>query len=387
MRFLHTADWHVGKNLRGHNRADEHEAVLTEIVKLTAEQSIDIVLVAGDLFDSTAPTPEAEKIVYNALLALAGVSQHVVVIPGNHDNPRRLEAVQPLLKLTNIDVLPILVRPEDGGVITLETKGGESAQIALFPFLSQRGIIRAQELMEKDASEHAQEYAERSIRIIEKLCECFSNDTVNIFMGHAMLHNGVLGGGERSAHTIFEYSIPTTAFPASVHYAAFGHLHKAQKLAGACPIRYSGSPLQLDFSETDDAKSVNIIEAEPGIPAQVKSFSLTSGKRLITVRGSVDELTARSDEFGDDFLRIEVDSAPFPGLADHIRDMFPTVIDVRILLRESDDGQGTPPEKARIGRSPQVLFQEYLLERGEDDEQLKALFSELLEEVDASDKA
>ena len=82
MRFLHTADWHVGKNLRGHNRAAEHEAVLAEIVTLTAENNVDIVLVAGDLFDSAAPTPEAEKIVYNALLALAGVSQHVVVVPG-----------------------------------------------------------------------------------------------------------------------------------------------------------------------------------------------------------------------------------------------------------------------------------------------------------------
>jgi exonuclease SbcD len=385
LRFLHTADWHVGKTLRGHNRTEEHRAVLEEIVAIAEDQTIDIVLVAGDLFDSAAPSPEAEKVVYNALLGLAKVAEHVLVIPGNHDNPRRLEAVQPLLKLTNVHVSPILVRPEDGGVITIETKGGESAQVAFFPFLSQRGIIRAQELMEKDAAEHSQAYAERATRIIARLCEGFSSDTVNIFMGHAMLQNGVLGGGERQAHTIFEYGIPTLAFPSTLHYAALGHLHRAQKLAGACPIWFSGSPLQLDFSETEDSKSVNIIEAEPGLPAQVESHPLQSGRHLRTVRGTPEVLAARTEEFGDDYLRVEVDSAPFPGLADQIREMFPNVIDVRILAQKADSKE-TPDKGPRLGRSPQDLFTEYLKERGEDNDELKVLFSELLEEVYASDE-
>ncbi len=386
MRFLHTADWHVGKTLKGHSRADEHRAVLDEIVTLTAEHKVDVVLVAGDLFDSAAPSPEAEKIVYTALLGLSRAARHVLVIPGNHDNPRRLEAVQPLLKLTNIHVLPIPARPEEGGVVTIDIKGGESAQVALFPFLSQRGIIRAQELMEKDAAEHSQEYAERAVRIIEKLCDGFSGNTVNILMGHAMLQNGVLGGGERQAHTIFEYSIPTSAFPPTLHYAALGHLHRLQKLAGSCPIWYSGSPLQLDFSEAEDKKYVNVIDAEPGIPVEVESHALQAGKRLRTIKGTFESLVEQTEEFGDDYLRIEVDSAPFPGLAEQVRELFPNAIDVRISSQKI--GQDAETEKpTRLGKSPQELFSEYLKERGEDDQSLRKLFSELLEEVYASEQA
>ena len=147
MRLLHTADWHVGKTMRGRSRADEHRAVLEEIVGLAVEHKVDAVLVAGDLFDTTAPPPEAEKIVYAALLALARSVPHVVVISGNHDNPRRLEAIEPLLELTNIHALPGVARPTEGGVLLLETPAGEPLRIALLPFLSQRAIVRADELM------------------------------------------------------------------------------------------------------------------------------------------------------------------------------------------------------------------------------------------------
>ena len=93
MRFLHTGDWHVGKTLRGRSRADEHRAVLAEIAAIAEAEQVDAVLVAGDLFDSAAPTAETEQIVYHALLALARTGAHVVVVSGNHDNERRLQAV------------------------------------------------------------------------------------------------------------------------------------------------------------------------------------------------------------------------------------------------------------------------------------------------------
>ena len=95
MKILHTADWHVGKTLRGRSRAEEHEAVLDEIVALAQAEAVDLILVAGDQFDRAVPSPESEKIVYDALLRLAGTGARVVVIAGNHDNPRRLAAVRP----------------------------------------------------------------------------------------------------------------------------------------------------------------------------------------------------------------------------------------------------------------------------------------------------
>jgi len=147
VKILHTADWHVGKTLRGRSRADEHRAVLDEIVGTAEREAVDIVLVAGDQFDRAVPSPESEEIVYDALLRLARTGAHVVVIAGNHDNPRRLAAVKPLLELTNVTAASRVARPDDGGVVRVPTKSGETACIALFPFQSKRGIVTAEALM------------------------------------------------------------------------------------------------------------------------------------------------------------------------------------------------------------------------------------------------
>jgi exonuclease SbcD len=383
MRFLHTGDWHVGKTLRGKSRAEEHRQVLAEIARIARDRKVQIVLVAGDLFDGAAPGPEAEEIVYRALLDLSRESEWVVVISGNHDNPRRLEAVEPLMRLTNIRVLSKPARPSDGGVLTLQTKVG-AATIALLPFLSQRSIVKADDLMTKDAAQHQGDYAERATRVIEHLCAAAPPpSTVQVLLAHAMVYGGVLGGGERQAHTIFEYSIPATAFPGSLHYAALGHLHRAQKLPAACPAWYSGSPLQLDFGETDDVKSVNVIEAEPDTPAEVEVVPLSAGRRLRRVRATLDEIERLAPELGDAYLRVEISAAPTPGLADKVREILPNAVDVVIAgrARETEEPQ---PER-NLGRSPRELFSEYLKERGASDARVRALFDELLDQVHAPD--
>lgn len=383
MRFLHTGDWHVGKLLRGRSRAEEHRAVLSEIVDVTREERIDVVLVAGDLFDTSSPTAESEEIVYRSLLELAGVAEWVIVISGNHDNPRRLEAVAPLMRLTNIRALGSLARPDDGGVLTVQTKQG-AARVALLPFLSQRNIIKADDLMLRDAAEHVGTYADRATRIIAALCsDAPPPKTVNLLLAHAMVYGGVMGGGEREAHTIFEYSVPAAAFPPSLHYTALGHLHRAQKIPGACPIWYAGSPLQLDFGETEDAKSVNVIDAQPATPATVESIPLISGRRLRFVRTTLARLPELAAEANDDYLRVELDETPAPGLADRVRELLPNAVDVQVAAPHRAESETETPK--RIGRSPRELFGEYLRERGEDDDRLRALFDELLDEVYASD--
>src|SRR6516165_5414639 len=112
MKFLHTADWHVGRTIRGRSRADEHEAVLAELASIARDHEVDAVLVCGDVFDTAAPTPESERIAYRALLDLASDGTKVVVIAGNHDSDRRWEAVQPLLELGEIVTRPVFADPE-----------------------------------------------------------------------------------------------------------------------------------------------------------------------------------------------------------------------------------------------------------------------------------
>lgn len=383
MRFLHTADWHVGKLLRGRSRADEHRAVLGEIAQIADDRRVDAVLVAGDLFDTAAPSPESEQIVYDALLHLAR-GREVVAVAGNHDHPRRLQAVRPLLELGRVRMLGAVAAPGQGGVLRLETPSGERARIALLPFVSQRGIVRAEQLMAEDADQHAGAYAERLARIVERLCADADSAEVNLLVGHAMVHGGVMGGGERSAHTVFAYSLPGTAFPNHLHYVALGHLHREQRIEGGCPIHFSGSPLQLDFGETEDAKSVKVVEAVPGKPARVEIVPLSSGKRLRRIRGTMVELRALEETHRDGYLLVEVDEPPRLGLADEVREAFPNAVEVRV--RRAEAGADSAPERTR-GRPPQELFRDYLGERGESDERVESLFAELLDEEQDAEHA
>ena len=382
MKLLHTADWHVGKTLRGRSRADEHRAVLAEIAQIAREHEVDFALVAGDLFDTPAPTPESERVVYRALLDLRETGAQVIILSGNHDNPNRLEAVKPLLDIGGIHTSHQVCPADAGGVLNLEAKDGTPLRVSLMPFLSKRGIIRATDLMALDADKHGQEYADRAERIIEALTLETNPNAVNLMTAHGMVHGGVLGGGERSAHVIFEYSIPGTAFPSKLHYVALGHLHRAQQIPGACPIWYSGSPLQLDFGETENPSSVNVIEAWPGKPAEIVQVPLKSGRRLRKIKGSLASLEALVDDVGDAYLFVELTDPGRVGLADEVRQLLPNTVDVRIQTRESER---PAPGEARIGREPQELFAEYLESRNIQDPAVVALFKELLDEAHAHD--
>ena len=376
MRLLHTADWHVGKAIRGRSRAEEHRAVLDEIVDIARAHSVDVALVAGDLYDGATPSAEADDIVYQALLDLAGAAQHVVVVAGNHDNPSRLAAVRPLLELTNVHVTPRIARPADGGILELDVHPVQRLRAVLLPFVSQRGIVRAEDLMARDADQHAQKFADRLVQVVGKLCDNMLGDAVNVLVGHAMVHGGVLGGGERSAHTVFDYSIPTTAFPSGLHYVALGHLHRTQELPAACPVHYCGSPLQLDFGEELDTKSVKVIDARAGYPARVEAVPLSAGRKLLTLRGSLDAVAPRIAQHDGHYLRIELHEQPRHGLADEVRELSPNVVDVRIA-----GGTGPPPPPSiEPETDPVGLFDKYLEYRKEGDTApLKALFKELLE--------
>ena len=384
MRFLHTSDWHVGKAIRGRSRAAEHAAVLAEIAAVADERAVDLVLVAGDLFDAAAPPPEAERIVYEALLQLAaGGSRPVAVIAGNHDNAARLAAVAPVFAAHGVHVLDRPTAPADGGVVELHTAGG-TARLAMLPFPSQRGVVTADQLMGGEAADHGQTYAARVQRILGALAERFEGDgpAVNVVLAHLMVMGGTLGGGERGAHTIFDYWVPATAFPATAHYAALGHLHRAQQLDGPCPIHYCGAPLQLDFGETANEPRVNVVTAEPGRPGvAVEAVALTAGRRLRVLRGTPEELevAAVSIDLGDDHVKLVVESGPVPGLADALRERFPSAVEVVLAQREADEQQGAGAAESRRGRSPQELFGAYLDEVGAADESVLALFAELVD--------
>ncbi|MFV0523907.1 MAG: exonuclease SbcCD subunit D [Acidimicrobiales bacterium] len=389
MKLLHTADWHVGKAIRGHSRAGEHRAVLAEMAGIAAAERVDLVIVAGDLFDTAAPTAEAEGITYEGLLALAEVAP-VVIVAGNHDSPRRLDAVGPLLALGRVTVVTAPRPPDDGGVVTLTTGDGTPVRVACLPFVSQRAIVRADALMDNLAYENAQTYGDRLAQVLKALAAGFDDQAVNVITAHLFVAGGATGGGERPAHLVDEYGVSAVDFPYTANYVALGHLHRAQAVPGPTAIHYPGSPLALDFGETDEPKSVNLVTTEPGLPARVTAVPLSAGRRLRTLKGDLADLMAQADdldrrgELGHDdhpaapWLRVIVTEKARVGLADEIRmRLGDGVVEVRVAAPD----EARPAAATRRGRTPGELFADYLDERGVDDARLRAGFVALHDEL------
>jgi DNA repair protein SbcD/Mre11 len=379
VRLLHTSDWHVGRAIRGRSRADEHRAVLAEIAAVADREAVDLVVVAGDLFDTAAPSAESEQIVYRALLEMAAGERPVVAVAGNHDSAQRLGAVAQLAGASGIRLVSAISRD---GVLEVEA-GGDVARLALLPFPSQRYVVTADRLMSGDAADAHADYADRVVRILRSLTDGFGAGTVNLVVAHLMVMGGTLGGGERGAHTVFDYWVPATAFPATAQYVALGHLHRAQQLPGPAPLHYCGSPLQLDFGETANDPVVNVVDVAPGRPAAVRPVALTAGRRLRTLRGTLAQVLDAPPT--DAYLRVVLDEPARAGLADEVRERVPGVVEVVLAPRDG----GTADRRSdpdRLRRSPHDLFAEYLGEAGVDDDRVAALFDEIVDDL-ASDTA
>jgi exonuclease SbcD len=216
-------------------------------------------------------------------------------------------------------------------------------------------------------------------QMVGALCAPFADDAVNVVAAHCMVMGASLGGGERAAQTYMDYAIGAVAFPAHAHYVALGHLHRTQQIAGAAPIWYSGSPLQVDFGEVDGPSNVLLVTADRKSPAVVRPVAVAGGRRLRTLRGTVDQLRSLAADSGDAFLRVVVEGPVKAGLAQDVRELLgDSVVEVRLAA---------PTEVARSGRdrmtgqSPHELFAAYLETIGVDDSRLGALFAELLDEA------
>jgi exonuclease SbcD len=379
VKILHTSDWHIGKVLKGQSRVDEQLAVLAEIVSVAEAERPDLVIIAGDLYDTAAPTAETKKIVVRALTALRRHAGAVVVIAGNHDHGAEIDALRPWADGAGVTLRGTITRAEDH-LISGVTAGGEPWRLAALPFVSQRYAVRASEMFELSASEASATYADHVARLVAALTASFTGDAVNLFTAHLTVVGGKLGGGERDAHTIEAYAVPSTVFPTSVHYVALGHLHRRQQIPGPCPVHYCGSPLAVDFGEEDNTPSVSIVEASATTAARVREVPIAAAVPLRTVRGTLAELATvaeRTDDRG--WLRVYVRETPRAGLREEVQALLPRALEVRIdpqLLPRLE-----PTATSRTGQSPRELFGEYLSAKGIDDIAVAEMFNRLYEEV------
>ena len=384
MKFMHTSDWHVGKTLKGRDRLDEQRAVLAEITQIADQHQVDAVLVAGDVYDTAAPSAQAQQLVVQTLLDLRHAGAEVIVIAGNHDHGPTFDAYRPLMADAGITVIGTVRPPDQGGVVRFRARsGGEDVQVAVLPFLTQRYAVRAAEIVTQSPSESVRAYDEMVRQIVTALTGGFSDGTVNLLMSHLTCIGGAFGGGERSAQSIFEYSVPAGIFPVSTHYVALGHLHRRQSLPAHCPVHYSGSPIAVDFGEQDNTSVVCIVEASPSVPARVTDIPISAGRRLRTVRGTLPELEARSALFGADYLRVWLREPTRAGLRDDTVAVLPNALEVRIDPDFAAPSRQDRPDPASAARTPGQLFADYCAAEQVADARVAALFGRLHDEVTA----
>ena len=382
MRFIHTSDWHIGKTLKGRDRLNEQAAVLTEIIAHATTHDVDAVLVAGDLYDTVAPTADAQRLVVSTLMQLRATGAEVIAIAGNHDHAPTFEAYRPLMDAAGITLVGQPRPSTHGGVVTFTARStGENVRVAVLPFVSQRYAVSAAELVANSPAENSASYDEQVRGMVTALSEDFSAGSVNIVMAHLTVIGGAFGGGERTAQSIFEYSVPASIFGNTPHYVALGHLHRRQQLAAPCPVHYSGSPYAIDFGEQDNISAICLVEASPGVPAKVTDIEITSAAKLRTVRGTVAELGARSQELLDGFVRVWVQEPARAGLREEVAAILPNALEVRIdpdFLADKSHAH-TPRTDGR--RSAAELFDDFMTTQNVDDKRVTELFRRLHDET------
>lgn len=389
MRFLHTSDWHLAKPLRGRSRDEEYVAALDEVLAIARDERVDALLVAGDVFDSAVPPPEAERILFHFLGEMIGAGIPAVVIAGNHDHPRRMNAYAPVLARLGVRVLGEPVAANEGGVTELPSRdGSETAVIAALPWVSERKVQDFEDLMKE--GRHAEQYAEGVASMMAHLARSFRADAVNVMLAHVLMEDARVGGpesGERPLHMGQAYVVRRQALPQNAQYIALGHVHMPQE-AVLANAYYSGSLLQCDFGEAGQAKRVNIIEARPGRKAQVSHAELKSIRQLRNIGSAkegvtLDEVRAMAGEMGDAYLKVWVKvDRPFPGLAEQVRELLPNAVDIVVQRQAAAEGAGEPAGLERM--SHPELFTEYYRRQHNESEpapELMTLFNSLLEEA------
>lgn len=376
MKVLHTSDWHIGKVLKGRPRLEEQIKALAGVIDIAKQEQPDLVIVAGDLHDSAQPTPDATKVVTRALTALRQTGADVIAIGGNHDNGAALDALRPWADAAGITLRGRVSDRVSEHVISGTTRSGEAWRCVALPFLSQRYAVRALEMFDLTEAQAQATYADHLARLIAALTESFDDSAVNLITTHLTVVGGVMGGGEREAHTILSYAVPASVFPSQTQYVALGHLHRAQSLPGPCAVHYSGAPMAVDFGESENTPSVTLVEVSAGTAAKLRLCPVPVSVPLRTIRGTLAELSAM--DAGDAWLRVYVNEPARAGLREEVQELFPRALEIRIDPGALPD---RPPPATRAGKSASELFADYLADRGSDDKATQALFDRLYDEV------
>lgn len=337
MKILHTSDWHIGRTLYGRKRYEEFGAFLTWLAETIQQNEIDALLVAGDIFDTSAPSNRAQELYYRFLCRVAAsCCRHIVVVAGNHDSPSFLNAPKELLKALDVHVVGSSTESLEDEVLVLRNEQDDPELIVCaVPYLRDRDIRVSEagesvEDKERKLIDGIRTHYAAVAALAEQKREELGADIPIVGTGHLFTAGGqtVDGDGVRELYVGSLAHVTAGIFPACFNYLALGHLHVPQKVNGLETIRYSGSPLPMGFGEAKQQKSVCQVEFH-STAASVQLIDVPVFQRLERVKGDWDGISNRV---------LELLATNFQGWLEVIYDGTEVIGDLRERLESAISG-------------------------------------------------
>lgn len=405
-RILHTSDWHLGRSLYSRRRHDEFRSFLEYLADVILKKDIDLLLISGDIFDSSTPSNLSQEMYYSFLTRIAGQGNcQVVIIAGNHDSPSLLEATKGILKSLNIHVVGAISDNLEDEIITIKDEGGmPRAIVCAVPYLRERDIRRyragvsfqdAERELTEGIISHYQDVAD----LAEKRREELGMDIPILGMGHLYTHGGkVIDGDElRPLYVGSLAHVEPGEISAGFDYLALGHIHSAQAVGGNEFARYSGSPIAMTFKESDQKKSLCIVEFEGRKPL-LELLELPVFRELLRISGDREQILERIDsliiEGTDAWLEVE-----FTGES-HIGDLMQSLetmvedTDMRILCfknsRLPDAAMDAEYDGEKLSElNPLDIFERLMDNKNtpeDEKDELRSAYHEILDMIQSEDK-
>lgn len=291
MRILHTADWHLGKRLEQSERTDEHQAFLDWLILTLDAQRIDVLIIAGDIFDTGSPSNTALELYYAFLRKVKDTCcEEVIIIGGNHDSISTLNAPQSLLKYFNVHIVGGVPEEFTDQIIQINNAAAEPVLlVCAVPFLRDRDIrlsIAGETTLERE-QRLKQGITDHYHRFIPHITPFKDKEIPVIATGHLFAAGSSTSDSEKEIHVGNLGQIGAEQFPEAFDYIALGHIHRPQKINQVDHIRYSGSPIPLSFSETSDRKIVLVIEFEGPALTLIDEVEVPCTRRLLRIKGDL----------------------------------------------------------------------------------------------------